>query len=166
MGFIPYRQFAPLRPKGKVKCMSYWASAKYPISKVRSIYFAKTHPPGRLLRSARKDTPRFLLRGKWHEVPIGDKKYVILSVSEISHDQSEKYIPVSSSVEFFTPVIRRIMLSHFKTIVLHFCKMPAPYEYRRSQTLASKFARLALTQRQTKKCVIIQKTIKRPLQVD
>ena len=27
----------------------------------------------------------FLLRGKWHEVPIGDKKYVILSASEISH---------------------------------------------------------------------------------
>ncbi|MDD7213776.1 MAG: hypothetical protein PUH90_00495 [Clostridia bacterium] len=45
----------------------------------------------------------FLLRGKWHEVPIGDKKYVILSVSEISHDQSEKvHIPVSSSVGFFT----------------------------------------------------------------
>ena len=28
--------------------------------------------------------------------------YVILSVSEISHDQSDKYIPVSSSVGFFT----------------------------------------------------------------
>ena len=24
-------------------------------------------------------------RGKWHEVPIGDKKHVILSASEISH---------------------------------------------------------------------------------
>ena len=47
---------------------------------------------------------RFLLRGKWHEVPIGDKKYVILSASEISHDLSEKYMPVSSSVGFFTIV--------------------------------------------------------------
>ena len=28
--------------------------------------------------------------------------YVILSVSEISHDQSEKYMLVSSSVGFFT----------------------------------------------------------------
>ena len=32
-----------------------------------------------------KNQPCFLLRGKWHEVPIGDKKHVILSVSEISH---------------------------------------------------------------------------------
>ena len=31
------------------------------------------------------------------------KKYVILSVSEISHNLSEKYLPVSSSVGFFTP---------------------------------------------------------------
>ncbi len=29
---------------------------------------------------------------------------VILSVSEISHDLSEKYLPVSSSVGFFTVV--------------------------------------------------------------
>ena len=35
-------------------------------------------------------------------MPIGDKKYVILSVSEISHNLSEKYMPVSSSVGFFT----------------------------------------------------------------
>ena len=72
--------------------------------------------------------------------------YVILSVSEISHDLSEKYMTVSSSVRFFTSIIRRIMLTHFKTIVLHFCKMPAPYEYLRSQTLASKFARSTLTE--------------------
>ena len=32
-----------------------------------------------------ENQPCFLLRGKWHEVPIGDKKHVILSVSEISH---------------------------------------------------------------------------------
>ncbi len=49
------------------------------------------YPPGRLLRVARKDKSCFLLRGKWHEVPIGDF-YVILSVSEISHDFSEKYM--------------------------------------------------------------------------
>ena len=40
------------------------------------------------------------------------KKYVILSVSEISHDQSEKYMPVRSSVGFFTSNIRRTMLPH------------------------------------------------------
>ena len=34
-------------------------------------------------------------------------------------------------------------------------KMQVPYEYRRSQTLASKFAHSALTQRQIKKCVIL-----------
>ena len=72
--------------------------------------------------------------------------YVILSASEISHHQSEENMPVSYSVGFFTPVIRRIMLTHFKTIVLHFCKMLAPYEYLRSQTLASKFAHLTLTE--------------------
>ena len=33
--------------------------------------------------------------------------------------------------------------------------MQVPYEYRRSQTLASKFARSALTQRQIKKYVIL-----------
>ena len=46
----------------------------------------------------------FLLRVKLHEVPIGDKKYVILSVSEISHHQSEENMPVSSSVGSFTIV--------------------------------------------------------------
>ena len=53
---------------------------------------------------ARNDRSCFLLRGKWRKAPIGDKRYVILSVSEISHDQSEKYMPVSSSVGFFTIV--------------------------------------------------------------
>ena len=76
-------------------------------------------------------------------------KAVILSVSEIFHDFSEKY-----------------MRRQFFGGILHFCysalnayalklsfsaflsKMQVPYEYLRSQTLASKFARLALTQRQ------------------
>ncbi len=42
---------------------------------------------------------------------IGDKKYVILSVSEISHDQSERYMPAGSSVGFFTSVIRHLTLT-------------------------------------------------------
>ncbi len=40
----------------------------------------------------------------YYPLPIGDKKYVILSASEISHDLSEKYMPVSYSVGFFTIV--------------------------------------------------------------
>ena len=46
----------------------------------------------------------FLLRGKWHEVPIGDKKHVILSASEISHRKSTEHIVFTYSVGFFTVV--------------------------------------------------------------
>ena len=77
---------------------------------------------------------------------IGDKKHVILSAAKYPTTKVIKYMLVSSSVGFFTAIMRRIMLTHFKTIVLHFCKMPAPYEYLRSQTLASKFAHLTLTE--------------------
>ena len=72
--------------------------------------------------------------------------YVILSVSEISHDRSEEVY----AGQFFGGILHFCYAAHnadaFKTIVLHFYKMPAPYEYRRSQTLASKFARSALTE--------------------
>ena len=51
---------------------------------------------------------------------------------------------------FFGGILHFCYAAHnataFKTIVLHFCKMPAPYEYLRLQTLASKFARSTLTE--------------------
>ena len=69
-----------------------------------------------------------------------------MSASEISHDLSEK----NMSRQFFGGILHFCYAAHnadaFKTIVLHFYKMPAPYEYLRSQTLASKFARSALTE--------------------
>ena len=50
-----------------------------------------------------------------HSVPLFPKEearmYVILSESEISHDRSEKYMPVSSPVGFFISVIRHLTLA-------------------------------------------------------
>ena len=75
------------------------------------------------------------------------KKCVILSDSEISHDQSEKYMLFQlfgGILHFCYSALNAdaLKLSFFA----FFIKMQVPYEYRRSQTLASKFAHLALAE--------------------
>ena len=49
-----------------------------PTEKARNIYSVDLHPPGRLLRYARKDKPRVRRVGEVAATPpIGDKKYGI-----------------------------------------------------------------------------------------
>ncbi len=60
------------------------------VARVSATKGGRAVEPASLRSQRQKNKPHFLLRGKWHEVPIGDKKHVILSVSEISHDLSEQ----------------------------------------------------------------------------
>ena len=59
---------------------------------MKSIYVTEIHPPGSLLRYARKDKKTNLASSFGGSVGNADDRgrYVILSVSEISHDQSDK----------------------------------------------------------------------------
>ena len=68
-----------LPPQGEEKSVIASDSVAIPVSKVRGIYSAHySNGLPRSLCSLAMTVIRFLLRGKWHEVPIGDKKITII----------------------------------------------------------------------------------------
>ena len=79
---------------------------------MKSIYLAENHPPGRLLRYARKDKKTNLASSFGGSVGNADDRglYVILSAAKYPTTKVKSICTVSSSVGFFTIVQNDVIL--------------------------------------------------------